>query len=455
MPSNKNPQITVQSGPGRLPANTVPAGALIFPPSGSSDAALQAHITDPVGAHEASAISTDALGAWADTITNPAADAQTQLAKIILDLTSTSDTPPSKRGAGKITAPAATSWADGTTNPAANLDVFLDNIIKALVSTTNRRGAGKITAPAASAWADGTTNPADDLDTFLDSNIIKALVANAGSDRINSGAVAASLANPDILLAAGDSIYDQLADIIGFIDTILASRDNTWGGKQILNSSADTHAPLLMTGRVSVPTTNIVEGDIYSLLTGSDVSSIQMRMTGVWRTITESKQTREFYYPTPAGIGACVDETGKTQWCFYSSILNTLFEWRSDDEGRDEWRHLIFGLNRFIHHDCKIMTITVKVKPGAARATEADRMIFRLMRCANDGGSTATLGGTFYDSGASSEQYIVMNLGAGQTLNTDLYQYWLDIAKGDTTDIDRVYSVKISFEEPDSYLALP
>lgn len=56
MPSNRDPVAVVQPGPGRLPANTVPANALIFPPGGSSDAALQAHITDPVDAHMASAI---------------------------------------------------------------------------------------------------------------------------------------------------------------------------------------------------------------------------------------------------------------------------------------------------------------------------------------------------------------------------------------------------------------
>ena len=56
MPSSKSPTATVFPGPGRLPTNTVPASALIFPPGGGSDAALQAHIVDPVDAHMASAI---------------------------------------------------------------------------------------------------------------------------------------------------------------------------------------------------------------------------------------------------------------------------------------------------------------------------------------------------------------------------------------------------------------
>jgi len=56
MPSTKDPNIVVQAGPGRLPAGVVPAGALLFPPGGGSGAALQAHITDPIDAHMASAI---------------------------------------------------------------------------------------------------------------------------------------------------------------------------------------------------------------------------------------------------------------------------------------------------------------------------------------------------------------------------------------------------------------
>ena len=56
MPSTRDPVTTVLPGPGRLPANTVSASALIFPPGGGSSAALTAHITDPVDAHQASAI---------------------------------------------------------------------------------------------------------------------------------------------------------------------------------------------------------------------------------------------------------------------------------------------------------------------------------------------------------------------------------------------------------------
>ena len=86
MPSTKSPSAVVQPGPGRLPADTVPANALIFPPSGSSDAALQAHIQDTLNAHMATAIGASANSAWPDATTNPAADVQVKLEKIITDL---------------------------------------------------------------------------------------------------------------------------------------------------------------------------------------------------------------------------------------------------------------------------------------------------------------------------------------------------------------------------------
>lgn len=56
MPSPKDPLSTITPGPGKLPAGTVPAGALLFVSGGGGGAALLAHVTDPVDAHMASAI---------------------------------------------------------------------------------------------------------------------------------------------------------------------------------------------------------------------------------------------------------------------------------------------------------------------------------------------------------------------------------------------------------------
>jgi hypothetical protein len=56
MPSTKDPNTTVNPGPGKVPAGTVSASALLFLPGGGGGAGLEAHITDPVDAHMASAI---------------------------------------------------------------------------------------------------------------------------------------------------------------------------------------------------------------------------------------------------------------------------------------------------------------------------------------------------------------------------------------------------------------
>jgi hypothetical protein len=64
MPSNKNPKGAVNPGPGKLPAGVVPAGALLFPSGGGSDASLQAHIINPVDAHMASAIGVNPFDAF-------------------------------------------------------------------------------------------------------------------------------------------------------------------------------------------------------------------------------------------------------------------------------------------------------------------------------------------------------------------------------------------------------
>lgn len=58
MPSSKDPLTSVNPGPGKLPAGVVNASAFIIPGGGGggSNAALLAHINDPVDAHMASAI---------------------------------------------------------------------------------------------------------------------------------------------------------------------------------------------------------------------------------------------------------------------------------------------------------------------------------------------------------------------------------------------------------------
>lgn len=61
MPSTKDPNSVVNPGPGRLPADSVPASALLFISGAGSDAALQAHLVNPKDAHMAGAIGIPAV----------------------------------------------------------------------------------------------------------------------------------------------------------------------------------------------------------------------------------------------------------------------------------------------------------------------------------------------------------------------------------------------------------
>jgi hypothetical protein len=86
MPSPKDPNSTVQPGPGRLPSNTVPAGALLVNNPAGGGASLEAHLVDPVDAHAATAISLDPGPNWADGDTNITDEVQARLDEIISEL---------------------------------------------------------------------------------------------------------------------------------------------------------------------------------------------------------------------------------------------------------------------------------------------------------------------------------------------------------------------------------
>ena len=71
MPSLKDPNLVVQPGPGLLPTGVVPASALLFIPGAGADAALAAHIHNPVDAHMAHAIGVDPFYPWQATPPTP------------------------------------------------------------------------------------------------------------------------------------------------------------------------------------------------------------------------------------------------------------------------------------------------------------------------------------------------------------------------------------------------
>lgn len=82
-------------------------------------------------------------------------------------------------------------------------------------------------------WYNGDPNPVATLKEQV-AKIITDLAADAGSDRIGSNNIAGSNLSVD-----DKSIYDQLGDIVSFINDMLDTTENTWGGIQNVRNSID------------------------------------------------------------------------------------------------------------------------------------------------------------------------------------------------------------------------
>jgi len=123
MPSQKVPS-SVVSTTGSLPA--VVGG-------GGGAGSILAHLNDAVDAHDGSAISYDGGPAWADGTTNPAAEVETQLDKVITDLTAT--TSPNS-GGHKIGVGITATWWDATGISASSVADAINEVVSDLASTT-------------------------------------------------------------------------------------------------------------------------------------------------------------------------------------------------------------------------------------------------------------------------------------------------------------------------------
>lgn len=175
MPSNRDPKSAVAAGAGKLPAGTVPATALTFPSGGGAGAALAAHINDPSNAHMASAIGYLGGPAWVDGTTNPAADVEVQLDKIITDLIATA-------GAARLGATDTGNFADGNPATGADIQTLINSVVSMLAASA---GAGRVGAVDTGNFADG--NPASGADVQALANaIVAALASTAGAAKIGS-----------------------------------------------------------------------------------------------------------------------------------------------------------------------------------------------------------------------------------------------------------------------------
>lgn len=177
MPSTKVPNTAVVVGGGPLP----PGGF----GGGSVGASLEAHIEDPVGAHAASAISYAGGGAWADGTTNPASDVETEVDKIISDLTATGGS----TGAGKVYKGISPAWEDGSTIAAGDLNTWLNTLVSTLASSTiGNTGAEKIgtqvhtsTFGSWTTGGDGVSVDMSDLLNAINYGLYSYVVVNGGN----------------------------------------------------------------------------------------------------------------------------------------------------------------------------------------------------------------------------------------------------------------------------------
>lgn len=286
MPSTKNPflvPIQVTNGP-------KPQGL----GGGGAAEGLVAHITDPIDAHDASAISYAGGPAWADATTNPASDVETQLDKIISDLASTTSASGGDKvgveanTVGSVSLPGSTlqarldalqqaqfinyfggpAWADGTTNPQTNVENQLDKIVTDLTSLS---ASAKIRHDATTTWADGLSpSGTPDLDSALNDGIVGDLRSSTTS---SSGArkIGVEQTTVGVVTNVAGTLYTRLTALQS-ADNINVGALNTWLGGR-------TNPQIALYDRL-----NAIIGDLGAQTGGDDGAERigSQSRTGVW-----------------------------------------------------------------------------------------------------------------------------------------------------------------------------
>ncbi len=213
MPSTRDPTQVVQPGPGRLPAGVVPASALAFSPEGSN-AALQAHINNPTGAHASSAISYAGGPNWADGTTNPSTNVLLELNKIISDLGTGT-------GAAKIHYNGSPlNFANGTGLPAGTLENAVDTFVTTVGSTTaTSSGARFLGVESIGTWVDSTSIAASSIYTSMASivgSLTSQSTSHSGADRVGMAQLPSWI---DGTVHLSGSIFFGLSNIISDLST--------------------------------------------------------------------------------------------------------------------------------------------------------------------------------------------------------------------------------------------
>ena len=320
MPSSKDPSATVNAGSGH---------ALLGLNPGLS-ALLLGHISDPVGAHPASAISYNGGNPWADGTPNPPSDVAVQLDKVIDDLAPTTlgSSGVRKLGVETVTVssvilPASTlfdrvaalqdstyvsydpggggaNWLDGTPNPATHVNAQIKKIITDLVSIAgpnsgiDRIGGGVIS---------------DGFSTVGPGSVSNHLVSLMDADHLTfDGTVAwGGRTNPQA------SVDDQLAKIIGDLIATGAGDDGSLrvgaqasGGLFSVPSNVRTQLDLLKDQGYMTGSGNIQVPLGMPLLNASDRWYFNTGL-GIWVQGHTSIDGGELWFPVPITIRGVID----------------------------------------------------------------------------------------------------------------------------------------------------
>ena len=275
MPSSKNPALVVKPGSGRLAAGTVPASALTTP-AGGSDAALEMHITDPVGAHAASAISTTPAGTqWRDGTGGTEIQAQARLDAVLSDLVSTTAT---HSGTDRIGSAALTSPVVGLTVSSGSAHQQMTTLMDARYHDFSNAGAD------GTRWLDHTANPKNSVADQLDKIVrdLKDTTALGGGGAAKIGSV--KITRPGMPDISAGSIWDQLTALsdasnirsAGYtVGSVTISTDSVSGQLQMLTSASN----ISLTGLPNWLTITNSDTDVQTQVSGI-ISTLTSRVSG-------------------------------------------------------------------------------------------------------------------------------------------------------------------------------
>ena len=194
MPSNGDPISYVQPGPGRLPAGTVPAGAILAPSGGGGGG----------GSNDASLVHWIGNGPWADGTTNPATSVGSELTKIITDLTHATA---AHTGADRISAgPTGAPFVDSSTPSGGTVQALLGSLVTLL--------SQQVFGSSATITVAGPTVTVTGLSAMTAAMVGQNLVVYSSSQSANVGIwpIATFISSSSVTITNGAAVTDTGSD---------------------------------------------------------------------------------------------------------------------------------------------------------------------------------------------------------------------------------------------------